>query len=344
MIYSNNIAVDDKDVKWIVSNEEGLASFNGNSWNNYYTSDGLVTNYLFDIYIDKWKRKWVYGANGAFLGGVTVIDNNVFTSYGPYAQHTGPVSNAISDMVVADDGTAWFTNFYYGVNSFKNGMWKLYNTSNTAGGLSENGTSSVVVDKQNKTWIGTRTKGVCAFDGVNWSKYTVANTNGGLVSDEIYSMAVDSKNLIWIATNKGVNMFDGTIWTNYTRVNTNGGLVCDKVYDIDIDKLGNIWFTTDEGYSVYGDHLPTKTININAVNNAVDIFPNPTQGNFVVNFNRNIIEGKVFIRNVEGKLIEEINIQNQSSLNLNIYDSSGFYFIELDSNNESQVFKLLKTN
>lgn len=97
------------------------------------------------------------------------------------------------------------------------------------------------------------------------------------------------------------------------------------------------------GDLLYGPRYGEQCFIINSTNelkqNALKIFPNPTQNILNLEYDENIKIEKVNIFDFQGQVIKSLPIENQIS-QINISDiPNGVYFIKIETQNEQFVFK-----
>ncbi len=102
--YILDIAIDDKNVKWIGTWGAGLSRFDasapaGQQWKTFSTADGLGGHYVHVLKFDPQGRLWV-GSEG----GVTIYDDGRWTTY---TTAQGLLDNNVFSLVFGEDGTAW---------------------------------------------------------------------------------------------------------------------------------------------------------------------------------------------------------------------------------------------
>ena len=76
--------------------------------------------------------------------------------------------------------------------------------------------------------------------------------------------------------------------------------------------------------------------------NEINLYPNPTDGKVNIDFDQEQTEIKLVVRDITGKVIFENNYSNSNRISFNFVEPKGFYIVELSSNNEKAVFKLVK--
>ncbi len=196
----NAAAVDSNHVKWF-GTDNGLSSFDGDTWTQYDVWNLLSENHVLSI--DVGLDGWIYfGTNG---GGINRFDG--VTSASPWdTQWTNLPSDAVTAIHIAPDGIQWFGTdkglaSHTGMDA-KND-WTVY-TAET-GELPGNFVHAVQSDLNGVVWVGT-SAGLARFDGDGWETFTTAD---GLAGDAVYDIAVDVDNSLWIGTNAGVSHYIG---------------------------------------------------------------------------------------------------------------------------------------
>jgi len=92
------------DIVWAGTWGGGLARFDGKSWTNFTTKDGLPSNHVFMVYEGRDKRLWV----GTGKGLARMEDDGSFTVF---TTADGLFSDIIFSMVEAEDGSFWIGSF-----------------------------------------------------------------------------------------------------------------------------------------------------------------------------------------------------------------------------------------
>jgi streptogramin lyase len=231
-------------------------------WTTYTVANGLASNNVTAIAIDKNGNKWF----GTQSSGVTKYDGTIWTTYN-IANSNLAGKNMLGNYIVAVAidlmGNKWFGGGFagdYGVSKFNDATWTTYTTAN---GLENNAVFTIAIDKQGNKWFGTQAGGVSKFDGVTWTTYNYNNTNAGLAGDWVNAIAIDNQGNKWFGARNydnqsmvlggGVSKFNDTNWTTYDTTN---GLVGNFVSSIAIDSQGNKWIGTvtvlSKSNKVYG--------------------------------------------------------------------------------------------
>ena len=178
---------------WIASSGNGIYSFDGTTWTNYYPSQ-LQSNYYKDLLEDKQKRIWANSRSN----GVACFDG---TNWTEYDSSNSPLNtNKIYTMVMDSSGALWFSSVeevaqpQHGLYRFDGQTWTNYNTSNS--NLPHNDSYGMVVDKAGFLWIVTSKCDFVKFNGDTFEiKDNSALPNGGAAAEH---MIVDNHNRIII--------------------------------------------------------------------------------------------------------------------------------------------------
>lgn len=205
---------------------------NAQKWTNFLASDGLASDYVYSISIDKESIMW-FGTSG----GVSKYDGTSWTNY--TISNSGLATDRVEAIVIDLEGNKWFGTWGGGVSKFDGTHWTTY--------LPYDIVTCIAMDNNGILWFGTG-QGITKYDGTNWVSYTTANLSSSLIR----SIAIEENGIIWVGSEYGgLWKFDGTNWTNYTK--SNSGLVHDWVRSIAIDDKGNKWFVTGGGLSKFDD-------------------------------------------------------------------------------------------
>ncbi len=270
---------------WFSISGEGVYRFDGKSFTNFTTKDGLCNNNVGAIIQDK--------AGNILIGtknGICKYDGNEFTKY--------PATDTLSItcMLEDKDGNLWFgarnkgvyrydgtnlTNFIYEYKHpiFADKHEKMIN--------------DIIQDKKGNIWFSSWNRGgVWRYDGTilthflpsadyyAFSEDERSNAYSSSVTkyvhspdyitdDMIFSISEDSAGNIWFATRRhGICQYDGKAFTSFIE---NEAFVSHGIYSILEDKKGNMWFTTDDNgvYCYDGKALKNYTTADGLVHNSV---------------------------------------------------------------------------
>ncbi len=197
--------------------------------------DGLTSNYVRHVMVDRESRVWVSTREGLFRAEAgstsfeTLIPDETF------------------HMTMTDrDGAVWAAGAN-GLVRFSQGQKTRFNTRN---GLKSDVVAHVAEDPDGSLWIGY-------YDAFGLTRMTFEagkprlehfTTSSGLRSDKSLFLGFDARGWLWAGTDHGVDVFDRTRWRHYGRsdgmiwddCNTNGFMA---------DADGGVWVGTSRGLS-----------------------------------------------------------------------------------------------
>lgn len=305
---------------WFSIIGEGAYRYDGKSFINFTTKDGLCNNNVGSIIEDR--------AGHILLGtssGICKYDGNKFTKY------PVPDTLSITCMLEDKDGNLWF-------GAMNKGIYRYDGTNLTNilykykhpffGDKYEKHISDIIQDKNGNIWFSSwNGGGVWKYDGkiikhflpsidyynTNQDKRRSGNTQNSLdfipnnnsfipsqdyISDDmIFSIMEDKAGNIWFATrNHGACRYDGKIFTGF---GTKEGLLSGNVYVTLEDKKGNLWFTTEKnGVWCYdGKNIKNFNEKDGLINNAVISVLEDKEGNLWFGtkwFGLSRYDGKIF--------------------------------------------------
>jgi len=236
-------SVIDGDYLW-VGGEEGLfrVHIDTKKRKNFTTSDGLISNSVRAIAVDRLGFKWI-GTDK----GVSQFDGN--RNWVTYDYSDGLPSNKINCVVVDPLDNIWFGTDK-GLAFYDR---KKFTVRTTKQGLPDNNVTSLAIDASGVFWIGT-SGGLLKQDG---KKQQVFLASDGLPSDRVLSVAVDGRWNVWVGTQgQGVARYDGGKWVRYADPQ---GIPRITVRVIVVDLADNKWFGTDAGVYKYDGRVFTRS-------------------------------------------------------------------------------------
>ncbi len=78
--------------------------------------------------------------------------------------------------------------------------------------------------------------------------------------------------------------------------------------------------------------------------NTITVYPNPTNGQINIDFEKTLTDFKINIRNIIGKLVYTEKYSSTGEVKLQINGEPGIYFVEIIDDNQSIILKVIKTN
>ncbi len=267
---SNNFAaltLDNKGRLWCASRVRGIHMFDGQTWVNFSTKDGLAKNDHRTILLDNQGRIWA----GSWGGGITIIEETadgqftftrIDTTGGILAGSDTPAFVVVPAMKMDLQGNIWVLNFL--ANNTRalavhttDDRWVHFSSSE---GLGTTLVNAIEIDQFGRVWIGTETNGIRVLDynDTIFDKSDDDFTQGltvadGLFDNKIKALAEDKDGVMWIGTEEGLNF-----WIR-GQVGVKFGLINDFVNTIGVDARNNKWFGTVAGVSVLNSDGVTWT-------------------------------------------------------------------------------------
>ncbi len=280
---------------WFSIRGEGAYRYDGKSFINYTTKDGLCNNNVGSIIQDR--------AGNILLGtnsGICKYDGNKFTKY--------PVPDTLSIICMLEDkdGNIWFGAMNKGVYRFDgtNLTNFLYEYKHPLfANKQEKMIMDIMQDKKGNIWFSSWNRGgVWRYNGTIFTHFLPSSDYYSFFEDErsnaysssatkyvhspdyitddmIFSISEDRAGNIWFATRRhGICQYDGKAFTSFIE---NEAFVSHGIYSILEDKKGNMWFTTDDNgvYCYDGKTLKNYTENDGLVHNAVTSVLEDNNGN-----------------------------------------------------------------
>jgi ligand-binding sensor domain-containing protein len=287
----------EKETLWI-GTSNGLIEFNKKTENHrvYNTRDGLVSNVIVSITVDRHGNKWF----GTYGGGLTRYDGRTWEQYTPYGRGSkeyGPrwvqydPSRGLGDLWVYNvlfdrRGTMWAAT-WKGASRFDGKGFVTYTMDD---GLVDKWVYTIAQDKEGVLWFGTE-GGINSFDGKQFRGWThkdglgaeppeeseksgeedsgygppshhhrqAAKENSKANPNYVISSVIDRQGIKWFGTwGGGLSRFDGKRFRNYT---TKDGLAGNVVNALALDRKGNLWVGTNNGASRFdGAHFTNLTM------------------------------------------------------------------------------------
>jgi ligand-binding sensor domain-containing protein len=282
---------------WFSTGGEGVYRFDGKSFTNFTSKDGLNDNTTSTIIQDK--------SGNILIGtkaGICKYDGKIFKNY----FETDSLNNLrITTLMEDRDGNIWFGTINSGVYRYdgKNVINFLNNDDHPFNlDIHYQLVMDILQDRNGNIWFSSwNGGGVWRYDGKTFTNFlpstnyyltnedgrTITNPKHGTIhnfsiqenayslsqnsitDDMIFSISEDKEGNLWFATRRhGVCRYDGKIFTSFKE---NDDFVSYGIYSIHEDKKGNMWFSTDKnGVFCYdGKTFKNYTTADGLVNNSV---------------------------------------------------------------------------
>jgi ligand-binding sensor domain-containing protein len=202
--YGNILSIAGKDNQVWISTLNGVARFDLSeknyhlskkiSYNNFSKKDGLGSDYVYHILIDKKNRVW-FATDGA---GVAVYENELFVNF-----YSGKLFPAKVTYSLAEDKNQhiWVSTYNEGLFEYDGKKFIHYDTKN---GLTDLAITSIAVDNFNNI-IAVNKKGIDVFNPVKNIVQHYGNESGFTeLQPNLNSITKDLAGKIWIGTDNGI--------------------------------------------------------------------------------------------------------------------------------------------
>lgn len=256
--YIVSITQDKKGFLWFAT-ESGLNRFDGNRFkiykkNNTSGDNSISGNELNKVYADKYDDIiWV----ATQREGLNVFDYKTekFSHYRHDSiNHSGIITNDITDIINSLDGNLWLSTYYRGVEYFdkKSKTFTHYNTA-TIPGMVSNNVWCVNEDNRGYIYIGHVSAGLSILslkDKKIKNFRHDPNNPESLPGNEVRTVYVDKNDNVWIGTNNGLALFNTekeSFFVFRHDPRNNKSLSADYIYSINQLDDGKLWIGTEKG-------------------------------------------------------------------------------------------------
>ncbi len=228
------IAVDNNNVKWIGSFDNGLIRFDELSFTNYNSLNSAIpSNIINCVSVDKLNNVWV-GTDK----GIGVFNGSSWIIYD--VNNSGLSSHYINVIKFDESGNTWIGTSanlvkFDGVN------WILYNDTSGVDWIED-----FFVEEQNKIWLGTKAAGIFILQDNSYNNFSKIQYNYPTYS--ISSVSPDNSNNIWFtflpdnSGRGGISYWDGSSFNNMFPGTS--GIRIEHLFIAESDKK---WLSTSEG-------------------------------------------------------------------------------------------------
>jgi len=216
---------------------------------SYSMDDGLLNNFIFDIYEDSEKKLWL-----GMVGGVNIVEfeegssKKIKNIIRPNIESGFVVS--ILSIAPGPKGTIW-------LGSLGNGLFLAAPSADKKGYAIEPSvinrsiTGLIIWDiltrKNGELWIATDKNGVIKL--MDGQITGIFNKESGLLSNQILGMMEDKEGNTWFASfGQGAMMYDNDKFVSYDESN---GITGTQILALYFDKNDIFYVATDEGLSQF---------------------------------------------------------------------------------------------
>lgn len=250
------ISISPTDVVWVAMENQGLARFDGTSWNSITVANSaLPNNQVLALEVDQAGTVWAATPDG--LARITGNSATVF-----HSQNTPLPDDHILALAVGASGTVWVSVEESLSNGQKRGVlgryannaWTLFHRDNSS--LKEAAPfTSLFVATTGRLWGGySQAGGLVSMLNETWTLYEQGHA--GFFVTATAAFAEDKEQRIWVGIDqrKGINTgsidpllmrIDGINWRRENPDNGNGRLY-QQVSSLTTDSKGTVWAVADQ--------------------------------------------------------------------------------------------------
>lgn len=157
----SSIAEDKNGNMWFGTDGFGICKYDGKTFTNFTTADGLCDNMIYELKADSKGDLWI----GTFNGGLSKYDGKKFTNYTKEAIING---EEVSGFYEDKKGNLWFAAENNGVYKYDGNTFTNYYKNNS---LPTNGILCIYEDREERFWFGGW-GGLFRFDGNTFTSVT----------------------------------------------------------------------------------------------------------------------------------------------------------------------------
>jgi len=311
------IAIDNNDIKWVGTWQEGLLAFNDEVWEQYTIENSRIpSNSILSLDTDSDNNVWIGTSSG-----LTKFDG---TDWFTYNEIDEVFLSNVNSVFVDESDNVWFTNNDNNLIKFNGTVMEVFKNENSSGFHS---LGNIVIDENSVVWM-TDNQQIASFDNGTWEYFNHSNgdNNDCLTDCQPISMAIDINNDLWVGQHEeclegGLSNFSAC--ENYFT--TNSDLPDNNILSLNIDDRGVKWIGTFNGVAKL---TTASTLNINEFSSEVGevlFYPNPSEDFLMLEIKENVVGATYTITDTSGRRVKQgvlnstKNEINLTSLNQNLY-------------------------
>ncbi len=232
------VGIDKNDVVWVGTDDQGVVSFNGNTWGGKQVYAILPSKHVNCITVDN--------NNVMFFG-----TNNGFVTYNGSVEHmygfkSSGLPNYTIESICFDNSDNWYIGTQGGVckSTMNGGTWATYGDSM----VSDSHINCVLCDNSDNLWVGMNSAGITEINNSITDWQNINNSTSHIINNNIRALAKSPNGEIWVGfgtdfmSGGGLSYFNGTGWNNLHYLPY--GSQTNAIY---IDKNNTKWVATDQG-------------------------------------------------------------------------------------------------
>lgn len=252
---------------WFGTSDNGLYKYNGKSFRQFLTADGLNSNTISCIFEAKDEKIWI-GTDA----GLCLYDGKTFTQIKiPLSKNLTPNkaehyrnSHWVFSIIQTKSGKLWFATidgvYIYDGKSLpteQSGFTPFIINESSSGYMSSNNNvEHILEDKAGNIWFGGRgNDGVYRYDGKSITNFKLKELTLQFETKQVshswaWPQLQDKDGNIWFSNWAGAYRYDGKTFSSLTKKDGLAGYngLVTKIIE---DKNGKLWFGGEGGLSRY---------------------------------------------------------------------------------------------
>jgi ligand-binding sensor domain-containing protein len=230
-----DISEDNKGNIWLAT-YRGAYSFDGQSFNKFNTNEGLKSNLLQSLFVDKNDNLWF-----AYQDKGISVYNPTDSTFTHLSERDGLCKNDIRCITQDRWGNMWLGSSGGGISKYSGQQFEHFDRSNR---LQANRIYSILQDTAQNMWVAASNRG---FSVITDSTLVHHDARTDFINIAVKAMFQDKSGNIWIGTEgKGLALQDSSSFIYFTE---NHGIAGNWIKDIIEDDEGNLWVATNNGIS-----------------------------------------------------------------------------------------------
>lgn len=224
---------DKNGVLWLGTRRNGLIGIrDGKVIEHYDTQNGLASQQVYALLIDKDDKFWVGTTKGLFI-----LEDEHFIPQPLHSIKNNPFSVINRIFQKKGESIVWVGTY--------DGLVRLDGEKQSfIPNLPHDRAGSIDKDNEGNIWVGTYSGGLAKLKKTKFLSYTV---EAGLVNGVVNSIIEGTDNEVWIGTNQGLSLLKDGTFTNFTLED---GLAGSRIRDLFLTK-DRLWIATYGGLSYY---------------------------------------------------------------------------------------------
>ena len=216
---------------WIATNANGVFVYDFKTIKNYTIKNGLVSDVVRSMFLDKDKSMWILTSSGVNK----VVDDKLIT----VKDEKNVFKNGVLSMTQGEDGSYWYGTQGNWLVRYHNGKYRYYNDSE---GLTDNYIFSLQ-SHGDSILIGTTSSGLSVYTNDRFSQLTIPEIENAWISN-----VVTNGRALYIVSSSGLIEYYSP--THYPFITESNGLASNDLYYGAKDRENNIWLASGNGVSL----------------------------------------------------------------------------------------------